>query len=136
MFIFTIKDQSIEDVLENCVRGGILTKIIEQQISYESKLNMFPLSTYPYVIRMVCAFQMLIGSKGDVPFGPWFKWRRLLKRSVPIGDRISVHVKLLSQNKLSNRNIDKHSFHKKEQSGLLLVFKSAVKNDLRSEGCF
>ena len=39
LFIVTIKEQSIEDVFENCIKVGILTKVIEKQISSESKFN-------------------------------------------------------------------------------------------------
>ena len=39
LFIVTIKEQSIEEVFENCIKVGILTKIIEQQISCESKFS-------------------------------------------------------------------------------------------------
>ena len=107
LFIFTIKDQSIEDVLENCVKGGILTKIIEQQISYESKLEMFSLPIYPFVIRIL--------PDGD-----------RLKRPVPVGDRSSVHVKLLSQNKNLMGMLTSTVFTRKSNPELLLVFKSGA----------
>ena len=49
LFIVTIKEQSIEEVFENCIRVGILTKIIEQQISCESKFS----TTIVAYIRLV-----------------------------------------------------------------------------------
>ena len=49
LFIVTIKEQSIEEVFENCIKVGILTKIIEQQISCESKFS----ATVVAYIRLV-----------------------------------------------------------------------------------
>ena len=56
LFIVTIKEQSIEEVFENCIKVGILTKIIEQQISCESKFSVIVVAHIRFVHNYLEAY--------------------------------------------------------------------------------